>query len=201
MHAIGFYSPRSRFWAKNSSLLTIWKACKNMTQPANANTAPHSSWETDVLVPSASQSSTSSSPSPAGVKSCWTDSQLLTGRRWDRVVLFQLWLYNSVFQTLSFTAMSCLNGWTLLSHAPERSSRNYWKNNHMTRRKQSLNSVSCIAVGYTCHSADKCISLNRCFHLKSLHLAPNFCQRYTMGYLNILLHTQNYKHTSNWKIP
>lgn len=129
-----------------------------------------------------------------GVKSCWTDIQLLTGRRWDRVMLFQLWLYNSAFQTISFTAMSCLNGWTLLSRlvsCPWKIQQELLEINHMTRRKQSLDFVSCIAVGYTCNSADKCISLNHCFHLKSLHLAPNLCWRYTMGYLNIFMHTQN----------
>lgn len=59
--------PQSQILAKNSSLLTLWKACKNMTQPVNANAAPNSSWETDVPAPLASQSSTSSPPSPIGL--------------------------------------------------------------------------------------------------------------------------------------
>lgn len=75
------------------------------------------------------------------------------------------------------------------------------KINHMTIRRQSLDFVSCIAVGYTCNSADKCIFLNHCFYLKSLRLAPNFCWRYTMGYLNIFMHTQKHNTRTTEKIP
>lgn len=127
-----------------------------------------------------------------GVKSYWTDIRLLTGGRWDRVTLFQLWLYNSAFQTISFTAMSCLNGWTLLSRfvsCPWKIQQELLEDNHMTRRKQSLNFVSCIAVGYT-YNCRQMHFFKSLLSLKSLHLAPNFCWRYTMSFLNIF-----YAHT------
>lgn len=121
---------RSQFLAKNSSLLTLWKACKNMTQPVNANAAPHSSWETDVSVPSASQSGTSSSPlSPCShrVKSCRADTQLHAGGggKWDRVCCF-----NFGFTTLHFkqyhwhhykvVLLAEPSLWAVLCHAPEK---------------------------------------------------------------------------------
>lgn len=161
-----------------------------MTQPVNANAAPHSSWETDVSVPSESQSSTSFPPSPAGVKSCWADIQLITGRRWDSC-------FNFGFTTLHFKQHHP-KLWVVLMAEPFLSrfvscpwkiQQELLKINHMTIRRQSLDFVSCIAVGYTCNSADKCIFLNHCFYLKSLRLAPNFCWRYTMSYLNIFMHT------------
>lgn len=164
-----------------------------MTQPVNANAAPLSSRETDVSVPSASQSSTSSppspSPSPAGLSPVELLFSFSQGGGGTELCCFKLWLYNSAFQTKSFTAMSCLKWLNPLEPCPWKIQQELLEINHMTRRKQSLDFVSCIAVGYTCNSADRCIFfnfffLNHCFHLKSLHLAPNCCWRYTMGYLN-----------------
>lgn len=89
-----------------------------------------------------------------------------------RSMSFQLWLYNSAFQTTSLTASSCRNGWTLF----ESLCVTPLKINHTTIRKQSLNFVSCTAVGYTCTCADKCV-------FSSLEFAA-FSTK--MGYLNIL---------------
>lgn len=54
----------------------VWKARKDMTQSVTAAAAPRGSWETDVMNPSATQSSSASSLTPVGwgVNSCWSDS-------------------------------------------------------------------------------------------------------------------------------
>ena len=134
-------------------------------------------------------------PSPAGVKVLldWYSASR-RGEGGTELCCFNFGL-NSAFQTISFTAMSCLNGWTLLSRfcvmplKKKNPSRNHWKWTTWREGNKAWDFVSCIAVGYTCNSADRCVSLNHCFHLKPLHLAPNFCWRYTMGYLNIFLCT------------
>lgn len=73
--------------------------------------------------------------------------------------------------------------WAVLCHAPEKSSRSYWKLTTWQEGHKAWILFLALQYDITCHSAYRCISLNCCFYLKPLHLAPNFCWQYTMGYL------------------
>lgn len=171
VHAIGFYSPQFRFLAKkknkkqHSSLLTIWKACKNMTQSVNANAAPHSSWETDAPVPSASSTSSPSISHGGQVLLNWF-SVSHQGEGGTELCRFNFGFTTLHFQMISLTGTSCLYGRTFLSRfcvmPPEKSSRNYWKWTTWQEGHKAWILFLALQYDFTSYSAYRCISWNRC---------------------------------------
>lgn len=145
---------KSVSWRNTVGSLTVWKARKDMTQSVKAAAAPRGSWETDVLNPSAKQSGSASSLTPVGRGLIPVEAivQFLTGRRRNRVVLFQLWLCDSCMSTrivrgheLLFMAETPFNSFVQCPEGRGEKKKIHWKRNNMTRT-QSRSFVSCTAA-------------------------------------------------------